>query len=313
MNILVTGAGGPAGVCTIKALKGKHKVIAVDADSFASGLYMAHKGYRVPTCNDPSYFEKILKICRNEKVSFIFPTVSEELLAFAQAIELFKREGLTVAVSGYTSLLIANNKLSTYDFFKGKPYCPALYDQQTTEFPCVVKPVNSRGGRGFNICTNRASLEVALDRNKVYGESVIMEYLNGNEYSVYGISDLKTKPILSLANRRIIAKGESKVAELAPNELACNVAESIASKVGLVGPWNIQLINVNGCYKIVEINPRIAGSASLIMASGIDYFGLIIKVFTNQEIKPEELVCKNHVFMIRYNEEIFVTPENVQL
>jgi predicted ATP-grasp superfamily ATP-dependent carboligase len=140
-----------------------------------------------------------------------------------------------------------------------------------------------------------------------------MEYLNGNEYSVYGISDLKTKPILSLANRRIIAKGESKVAELAPNELACNVAESIASQVGLVGPWNIQLINVNGCYKIVEINPRIAGSASLIMAAGIDYFGLIIKAFTNQEIRPEELVCKNRVYMIRYNEEIFLTPENIQL
>jgi carbamoyl-phosphate synthase large subunit len=311
MNILVTGAGGPAGVCTIKALKGKHRVIAVDMDSYASGLYMADKGYKVPAANDIKYLPKILEICRKENVTFVFPTVGEELLAFSGAIEQFKSEGITVAVSGYTSILIANNKLSTYDFFKGKRYCPALYDKKTTEFPCVVKPVNSRGGRGFNVCTSNASLDVALDRNKVYGPSVIMEYLKGNEYSVYGLSDLTAKPILSLANRRIMAKGESKVAELAPNAVACKVAESIANGVGLVGPWNVQLIDVNGCYKIVEINPRIAGSASLIMASGIDYTGLIIKVFTNQEITTEELECKNRVYMIRYNEEIFLKPESM--
>ena len=308
MNILVTGAGGPAGVCTIKALKGKHRVIAADMDSYASGLYIADAGYKVPASSDKNYIQRILGICKKEKVDFVFPTVGEELSKFANATCTFALEKINVAVAGASAISISNDKAKTYAFFKGESFCPQIYDVTNVQYPCVVKPANSRGSRGFNICSDSASLKVALERDKVYGESLIMEYLEGPEYSVYGISDLSGKVILSLANRRISAKGESKVAELTEKEDVCKVASDIASKIGLVGPWNVQLIN----NKIVDINPRMAGSTSLIMASGIDYVGLVIKVFTGQKISPDELVVKNHIFMIRYNAEIFLKPENIQ-
>jgi carbamoyl-phosphate synthase large subunit len=309
MNILVTGAGGPAGVCTIKALKGKHRVIGIDMDSYASGLYIADVGYKVPASSSKNYIPRILEICNKEHVDFVFPTVGEELSYFADAAtNLFAIKKINVAVAGPSAISIANDKAKTYAFFKGESFCPKVYDSSNAQFPCVVKPANSRGSRGFNICSDIASLAVALERNKVYGDSLIMEYLDGPEYSVYGLSDLNGRVVLSLANRRITAKGESKVAELTRNESVCKVASTIASKIGLIGPWNIQLIN----NKVVDINPRMAGSTSLIMASGIDYVGLVIKVFTGQKIHPEELLVKNHVFMIRYNEEIFLKPENIQ-
>lgn len=311
MNILVTGAGGPAGVCTIKALKGKHRVIAADMDSYASGLYIADAGYKVPASSDKNYIQRILEICGKEKVDFVFPTVGEELLTFANATCTFALKKINVAVAGASAISISNDKVKTYTFFKGESFCPQIYDVSDiskVQYPCVVKPANSRGSRGFNICSDSASLKVALERDKVYGESLIMEYLEGPEYSVYGISDLSGKVLLSLANRRISAKGESKVAELTEKEDVCKVASDIASEIGLVGPWNVQLIN----NKIVDINPRMAGSTSLIMAAGIDYVGLVIKVFTGQKIHPDELLVKNHIFMIRYNAEIFLKAENIQ-
>jgi carbamoyl-phosphate synthase large subunit len=308
VNILVTGAGGPAGVCTIKALKGKHRVIAVDMDSYASGLYIADVGYKVPASSDKNYIHRILEICTKEHVNFVFPTVGEELSYFADATSLFALKKIDVAVAGSSAISIANDKLKTYAFFKGESFCPKVYESSKAQFPCVVKPANSRGSRGFNICSDFASLAVALERNKVYGDSLIMEYLAGPEYSVYGLSDLNGNVLLSLANRRISAKGESKVAELTKNEAVCKIAGTIANRIGLVGPWNVQLIN----NKVVDINPRMAGSTSLIMAAGIDYVGLVIKVFTGQKIQPDELLVKNHIFMIRYNEEIFLKPENIQ-
>ena len=242
----------------------------------------------------------------------VIPTVSEELLAFSRNVEMFQAKDIKVAVSNEKSILIANNKGETYNFFKNKPYCPQIYTAFQPHFPCVVKPCDSRGSRGFYICKDDVTLKSALETDeRQFGKSLIMEYLQGDEFSVYGLSDLNGTPLLSIANKRIKARGESTVAEVVANHTVCDLSKSIASQLGLVGPWNVQLMG-SSCFKIVEVNPRIAGSASLIIAAGIAYIDLIIKVFTNQKILPQELNNLNgNLFMIRYNEEIFVKPENI--
>ncbi len=281
-------------------------------DHYASGLYLAKNGYVVSACQQENYFDEILQICRKEKVSLIIPTVSEELERFAENAKMFNKKDICVAISSPESLKIANNKYETYNFFKGKPYCPQIYNILNPQFPCIVKPYSSRGSRGIHFCEDKNTLKFALQSNqKQFNNSLIMEYLKGDEYSVYGLSDLDGKPLLSIAIKRIKARGESTVAELISDHAVCRLASRIASQIGLVGPWNVQLMG-SSCYKIVEINPRIAGSASLIEASGLDYIGLVVKVFTKQPISQQELKCpKNHLYMIRYNEEIFLKQEEI--
>jgi carbamoyl-phosphate synthase large subunit len=312
MKILVTGAGGPAGVCTIKALKKTHFVVAVDVDNLASGLYLAEHAHIVPPANDKEFIPKTFEVCCQEKISLIIPTVSEELIHFSKNMALFERENIRVAVSNQKSIEIANNKLNTYNFFKGEPYCPEVYSVLNTRFPCVVKPVNSRGSRGFYICDNKAALEVALQKNgREYQESIVMEYLKGDEYSVYGLSDLKAQPLVSVVNKRIRALGESKIAKTVFNREISKLANKIAQKLNLVGPWNVQLMGSEGSFKIVEVNPRVAGSLSLVIASGLEYIDLIIKVFTGKEISNDELKYTPDIIMTRYNEEIFLKSEAV--
>jgi len=176
----------------------------------------------------------------------------------------------------------------------------------------VVKPIDSRGSRGFYICDNSAALEVALRKNEQEGyTSIVMERLRGTEYSVYGLSDLDGKPLVSIANKRIRAAGESKVAKIVFSPEIDELASKIAQKLNLVGPWNVQLMGYYSSFKIVEINPRVAGSLSLIMASGLNYINLIIKVFTCKPISKAELDYTPGIIMTRYNEEIFLKPEAV--
>jgi len=80
---------GPAGVCVIKALKNVYDVVGVDMDNFASGLYLVDRGYVVPSANNETFISKILDICCREKISFIIPTVSEELMVFSENLALF--------------------------------------------------------------------------------------------------------------------------------------------------------------------------------------------------------------------------------
>jgi len=312
LKVLVTGAGGPAGVCVIKALKDVYDVVGVDMDNFASGLYLVDRAYVVPPANNETFISKILEVCCREKVSFIIPTVSEELMVFSENLALFEKKNIHIAVSGKASLEIANNKLNTYQFFSGMSYCPAIYSVLDCKFPCVVKPVNSRGARGFFVCDDRDSLLVALKKNTLAGyESVIMEYLTGPEYSVYGLSDLNGCPLVCVVNLRIRAGGESKVAKIVDNPGVAGLACEIAQKLNLVGPWNVQLMGSEGNFKLVEVNPRVAGSLSLVVAAGLKYAELIVKIFTGQPISSDELKYDFGLFMTRYNEEIFLKPQGL--
>jgi carbamoyl-phosphate synthase large subunit len=312
MRIMVTGAGGPAGVCTIKALNKKHFIVAVDSNNLAPGLYMANQAYVVPLANDAEFIPKVLEICRRNEVPLIIPTVSEELAPFAKNIEVFEKKGIRVIVSNEKSIEIANDKLKTYDFFKGEDFCPEIYSDQNPKFPCVVKPTNSRGSRGFYICDDNAALQVALQKNQREGYiSVVMECLKGMEYSVYGLSDLTGQPLVSVANKRIRAIGESKVAKVVFSPEINELAIKIAKKLNLTGPWNVQLMGSDCCFKLVEVNPRVAGSLSLIIAAGLKYVDLMIKIFTGENIDADELKYQAGIIMTRYNEEIFLTPDAV--
>ena len=242
----------------------------------------------------------------------VIPTVSEELLLFSQHTRLFQEKGVTVAVSGEESIEIANNKLKTYDFFKGEPFCPEIYSEAAPKFPCVVKPINSRGSRGFHVCENTADLKVALEKNRRGGyQSVVMELLKGVEYSVYGLSDLNGQPLVCVINKRIRAVGESKVAKIVLSPEVEELSFEIAERLKLVGPWNIQLMGYNCFFKLVEVNPRVAGSLSLVIASGLNYVDLLIKIFTGQKIDSSELEYNPGVIMTRYNEELFLNPNAV--
>jgi len=127
MRILVTGAGGPAGVGTIKALQRTHFVVSVDSNNLAPGLYLANRAYVVPPSDNALYLPKVLELCMREHVSLVIPTVGEELGLFSKNKELFHARGISVVVSNPKSIEIANDKLKTYTFFKGEKYCPDVY------------------------------------------------------------------------------------------------------------------------------------------------------------------------------------------
>ncbi|MDH3610449.1 MAG: ATP-grasp domain-containing protein [Nitrosopumilus sp.] len=314
MKILVTGAGGPAGVGIIKDLKKRHEVIATDSDCLASGLYLVEKRYVVPLVENPVSNSKILEIAKKEKVDVIIPTVEEEMINFARNILEFNNNGIKVIVSNPQSIEIATNKSSTYKFFQKNAFCPRIYDYQNVEFPCVVKPNTSRGSRGFFICHSKEDLDFAIKGNKKgFGDSVIMEYLEGTEFSVYGISDLKGNPLVSVANKRITAVGESKKAQIIDDKEILKTANEIAKKIKLQGPWNVQIMKTKNGPKLIEVNPRFSGSLSLSIASGLDLVEISMKVFKNEKIEPNEFEYEKDLIMTRYNEEIFVRPNQSDL
>jgi carbamoyl-phosphate synthase large subunit len=319
MRVMVTGAGGPASVCVIKSLsemkdahgKSMYEIIKTDVDPLAPGLYFGNRSnsHIVPRVDNNGFMGKMLELARSEKTQVILPTVQEELIYFARNIDKFKSKGITVAVSNVNSLLRSNNKLETYAFFKGAAYCPEIYDGTNVKFPAVVKPFDSRGGRGFFKAENEEELKVFLsinDRSFGKGNSLVMEYLPGTEYSTYGFSDLSGVPLAVVPIKRIAANGTSTKAEIVDHPKVKSVASEIATKLELQGPWNIQLMESGDNLKLVEVNPRFAGTSILLDHAGLHLPHLTIQLFTGQKIKAKELQYRSGVIMTRYAEEQFI-------
>ena len=307
MNVLVTGAGGPAGVCVLKSLRGRYRLIATDVDPLASGLYLADKAYLTRRADDPRFVSELLRLSKRERVKVILPTVQEELGVLAQARDRFVRIGTIPVVSSVESIAVASDKERTYRFFRGRRYCPTVFRPSKVEFPVVVKPVRSRGGRGFHVCRNRVELRGALSQNRrLFDRSIIMEYLRGTEYSVYGLSGPEGNPRVIIPVRRIQAVSESKKAQVVRDASVERVVREIASKLHLIGPWNVQVMKSGSRVTLVEVNPRFAGTVSLVVASGVDLPELAMQLVLGREVPRVRFAFRAGLVMTRFNEELFL-------
>src|SRR3954469_13478035 len=78
--VLVTGAGGPAGVAVIRRLVALgHRVVAVDADPAAAGGALASVAVTVPRGDHPRFVEALVRIATAWEVDALIGTVAEEL------------------------------------------------------------------------------------------------------------------------------------------------------------------------------------------------------------------------------------------
>ncbi|MGI0130154.1 MAG: ATP-grasp domain-containing protein, partial [Thermoplasmata archaeon] len=137
--------------------------------------------------------------------------------------------------------------------------------------------------------------------------SIVMEFVPGTEYSVYGLSGRDGKPIVVVPVRRIQAVSESKKAEVVADPGVQRVVTAIVSKLGLVGPWNVQVMKSGSRITLIEVNPRFAGTTSLVVAAGVNLPALAIRLFLGRKIARSELHFRDGLLMTRYNEEIFRT------
>ena len=86
-RVLVTGAGGPAGVAVIRSLLAREDVdvFAADMDGWASGLYLVSEDRRriVPPGTSDGFVDALIGMSRGDGIDVLFSTVDVELPGLA--------------------------------------------------------------------------------------------------------------------------------------------------------------------------------------------------------------------------------------
>ncbi|MGX5681468.1 ATP-grasp domain-containing protein [Schumannella luteola] len=313
-RVLVTGAGGPAGVAVIRSLLKRREVtvFAADMDGWASGLYLVPAAQRrlVEPGRSPEFVNGVAALVAADRIDVVVSTVDVELPPLAARRNDL---GAVLAAPSIETLEV------TLDKFLLAERCAPLLRTPTTalltaesvardwEFPVIVKPRRGAGSRGVRIVADRAALEaIPLDESLI-----VQELLPGEEYSVDVIADARSHVIAAVPRTRTrVDSGVSIAGRTVHDEGLQSTAVAVAEAIGLTGVANVQLRRDRaGIPALLEVNPRFPGALPLTIAAGVDMPSLALDLALGVEL-PESLDFVD-LATVRFLEDVFVDPAEV--
>jgi carbamoyl-phosphate synthase large subunit len=308
VRVLVTGAGGPAGVAVIRALQARgHHVVALDADPSAAGLRLAAESHVVPRADDPHYLAALLRVATISDAQALICTVAEEYRALGGAVEYLNEAGVRTLMPPMAAVELCTDKWAFAEHLAGESFPvpqTGLGSAEDVAGPWIVKPRFGRGSRDVMAAATRTQLAAAL---RQVPDPIVQTQLAGREFTCDALVD-RTGAVVAAAPRwRTETRGgiSTKGTTFEDAEVA-RVVTLVLKSVGLVGPANVQgFVSEDGRVAVHEVNPRFSGGLPLTLAAGCDVVEEYLRDVMGLPVRPERLVARPGVSMTRFFCEVF--------
>lgn len=313
-NILIPGGGGFAAVNAIKSLRSSSifngKLITTDANPLSAGFYLADSYYVLPIITDKDYWNRALEVIKKENIEIIIPTSGFDIIPYSERKEELKQLGVTCFFSDLHTIELCNNKLDFYHWTSTNNFPTPFFTDKTSEildFPVFAKPIFGKGSRDTFLIKNQEELNYIEEK---FDKMIFSEYLPGKEYTIDVLSNMNGNAIVAIPRERLETKeGISFKGAVVNNKEIIEQSMELVNKIGIKGPCCIQMKeDVDGNYKLIEINARMGGGTIMATLAGVNIPELILKIDSGIEINTNDLVF-DEITVLRYYEEIIVKNE----
>jgi carbamoyl-phosphate synthase large subunit len=312
-RVLVTGVGGPSGVCLLKALAEKPlTLLAGDIDPYAAGLYLVPDDRRLilPRGDHERFAEELLAVCEREAVDLVVPTVDSELIPLAEHRTQFELAGVRLVLAPLATLEICLDKWALHGHCRDHVRIPhtvlvdELFDPASAPLPAIVKPRTGSGSRGIHQVESVAELE-RLERD---GSLLVQALLPGAEYSLDVLATREGRVIAVVPRERLkVDSGIAVTGRTRHDERLERIGREVAERIGLTGVANVQVKeDTHGLPALLEVNPRFPGTMALTVASGVDMPWLCVAEMLDRDM-PEHGLPFDDVAMVRFFQERFLS------
>ena len=308
VRVIVTGAGGAAGVAVVRALqRAGHEVIAVDPDGLAAGIRLASQGTMVPRADDQAFGAALRELCVETAANALISTVAEELPALIDIRDGLAASGVATWLPTAAAVEACLDKWQFARIAAAKGIrVPATNLGSANGVPgsWVVKPRRGRGSRDVHYVDRHVDLAWVLQH---VPEPIVQTRLSGREFTVDALVDRRGKLVGAVPRWRMDVKAGIcvKGRTFEDATLLAAVAE-LLSAIGLTGPCNVQgFLAADGAPTFVEVNPRFSGGLPLSLAAGADFVGEYLRAIFGESIRADRLHYRPGLTMIRHYEELF--------
>jgi|GEM_PF-960664 carbamoyl-phosphate synthase large subunit len=306
--ILVTGAGGAAGVTVIRALmKAGHRVVAVDRDPLAVGLRLADASQMIPSADDPQFASFVCKLSLHQGVKGVISTIAEEMPSLSSHRELFDDERIATwfPERGVVQACIDKWLFHLEAKAAGLPVPPTnIASAEGVPRPWIVKPRFGRGSRDIMWVDTPEDLAWALGK---IPNPLVQSRLSGEEFTVDALVTRDGTLAGAVPRWRIATRGGiTTKGETFANDALIRLVENLLRELALRGAANVQgFVSREGAIMFTEVNPRFSGGLALSIAAGADLVGQYVNGLFGQAIDPARLRYRPGVRMLRYFDEVF--------
>ena len=319
MNILFSCAGRRRYLLKYfrEELSKEDKIIATDMQCSAPALTEADVVEIVPAVYAENYIEILKNICVKHHVSAIISLNDLELPILAQNLNIFEEIGTKVLVSSIDVIDTCFDKYKTAQFITdiglNTPNTFIIYDNALgalksgeLKFPVIIKPRWGSGSIGIEIAHDFEDLEILYKlvkkkiRRSILSNAsncdecvLIQEFINGDEYGVDIINDLDGNYCgISVKKKLSMRAGETDKSITIKNKEINNIGKRIATKIKHISNLDCDILEKDGKYYVLELNPRFGGGYPFSHEAGVNIPKAII-AWLNGGVAPTE--CFNPI------------------
>ena len=290
-RILVFPCGSEIGLEIYRSLKySRHFEVfggnsVDDHGKFVFGNYIGD----IPFVDDKNFIPSIKKIIKKYNIDAIYPTMDKVITKLA---ENQKNLDCKIICSPLWTTKICLSKTKTYEKFKDLILVPKIYKEvsEIDSYPVFLKPDIGYGAKGATKVNNKEELNCQFKKN---ASSIILEYLEGEEYTVDCFTNRKGQLLFVGPRKRCrIRTGISVNTKTILDESGefTKIAKIINPNLELHGAWFFQLKrDTDGNLKLLEIASRLGGSSGVFRPKGINFslltlwdaFGYNVEIIEN--------------------------------
>ena len=315
-NIIITSVGRRVSLVKyfkeeLKKIIPSGKVIVVDFDTKLSpAAQIAVNAFNICKIEEKGYVDALIKICIENNIKLIIPTIDTELIKLSENIEKFNRNGIQLVISDEKIIKSCRSKLEHKEIFdKLEIEIPKLYSKDDYKLPLFIKPVHGSSGHNNFIIKHEADISTKqlADKELLFFEYIDKTFYDEHTCDVYYDKSGVLKCVIP--RKRIdIRAGEVSKGVTKKNKLV-DFFKIKASKLrGLRGCVTIQCFMHKKTEDVIgiEINPRFGGGFPLSYLAGGNYPKWIIQECLLDEEIPAYNDWKENLLMLRYDDEILV-------
>lgn len=285
-------------------------IYGADVSDTAPALLFCDKQIKVCRINDKSYIPSLVKICKQEKIDALIPTIDTDLLILSQNKSKFQEVGTKVFISAEDKIRICRDKRETAKFFESiglkSPMPVDDHKNYNSGFPAFIKPKDGSSSINAYKVNDASELETYA---KEVPDYIVAPFIEGIEYTIDAFCDYNGNPLLVTPRIRLaVRSGEVLKTQIDQDDKIIEETKRIIKAFRPCGPITIQLIRQKdtGEDYFIEINPRFGGGAPLSMKAGADSSIALLRLIQGEQLRYQDKPAENGAVYSRFDQSVRV-------
>jgi len=284
------------------------EIYGTDITESAPALAFCDYTVIVPRIKDPQYILELKKVCDEERIDALIPTIDTDLMILALNRDGFGKT--KVVISRSEKIAVCRDKRFTADYFHsvGLKSPQPVDDRKEYKggYPAFIKPKDGSSSIFAYKVENEEELKSFAEQIPDY---IIQPFIDGTEYTVDVFCDFDGNPVFITPRIRLsVRAGEVLKIEIVQDQKIISDMKQLVEDYKPCGQITVQLIRdkMSGDDYYIEINPRFGGGAPLSIKAGADSAAAMLRILSGEKLAYVDGAAEDGAVYSRFDQSIKV-------